>query len=261
MSGYPLGYVPTVFNNQAMDLLVDANKQGLNTLAARQLLASSPLDETSLEWHGRLLTRYLQAMGTSHDAGDTALLASYLHALAALPVDAWMKEASYQQTRGAITSHAYRPRPLYDGVHGVAAVLEGHGMQTSHPLLRQAVGKGLLDPTHVWHRLNAGLDAQSAYLQDKHGGPGALPTTAQGLFLRALRPLILDTAWRPADTSMYEQLWGVHGPGTFVGDGLASGVCPRNDEFVRLLLCMERCSTWPSTRWSLARWICFFRCR
>lgn len=238
MSGYPLCYVPTVFNNQAMELLVQANKQGLDTVAARQLLATSPLDEASLEWHGRLLTRYLKAMGKGHDAGDTALLASYLHALAALPVEAWMKEASYHQTRGAITSPSYRPRPLYDGVQGVTAVLEGHGMQTSHPLLQQAVGQGLLDPTHVWRRLNAGLDAQNEYLRDKHGAPSPLPKTAQGLFLRALRPLILDTAWRPADTSMYEQLWGVHGPGTFAGDGLASGVCPRNDEFVRFLLSM-----------------------
>lgn len=238
MSGYPLCYVPTVFNNQAMELLAEANKRGLNAMAARQLLASSPLDEVSLEWHGRLLTRYLKAMGPSQEAGDTALLASYLHALAALPVEAWMKEASYHQTRGAITSPSYRPRPLYDGVQGVASVLESHGMQASHPLLQQAVGQGLLDPTFVWQKLNVAIDAQHDYLQDKHGAPIALPQTAQGLFLRALRPLILDTSWRPSDASMYEQLWGVHGPGEFIPEGMAAGTCSRNDDFVRFLLAM-----------------------
>ena len=142
---------------------------------------------------------------------DDARLRSYLVAMEELDAQHWWfegKEITEKNIHGEEIT--FREKSVYQGFEHLCYALGAKEMDASHPMLLPLVESRLWDPSALLLR----LDSMRREQMERHlimgWGSAKFRHTAQGAFLKALRPLLLDTTWRPKDMGIYGDMWSVH---------------------------------------------------
>lgn len=224
------------FLEAADDLLVPNEDNEVDANGIRDLLAQSPLaGMLVLDVHGQLLSNllehvnYLRVYPEDLVRTDATLLARYFDALSVLPVADFMADLRDVMDTGAAANRV-PSKPVYDALNTlVQNLVTNEGMGKSHPVLKDMTDMRMMDPEKMIGHLSSFMREQILYLHDKEGMTPNFVDTAQGCLLMAMRPLLLDTDWRPSNKGLYTQLWIIH-------DGLSllesSRLEPREVAFV-----------------------------
>lgn len=228
------------FLDAADDLLVPDEDNAIDAQAIRRVLAQSPLAGTLvLDFHGQLLLHLIEHVNCLREyppelvREDATLLARYFEALSQLPVEEFMEDFHSALDSGA-SGNRLAPKPVYDALNQlVQNLVTPEGMGQSHPMLKYMTDMRVMDPEKLVGHMSSFLREQILYLHDKEDMTPNFVDTAQGCLLMAMRPLLLDTDWRPWEKGLYTQLWIIH-------DGLGllenSRLEPREVAFISAMM-------------------------
>lgn len=159
------------------------------------------------------LVQYL-ATGDRFDAAepDAQRLGAYLEAMRALDPSVWWMDGP-RQTRVSNRTGAdisIITKPVYRGFFDVCEMLAYSNLRKSNPLLKQLVENDDWSPTPLLYHLDKMREEQIRQVGIEHDCSATIGHIAQGYLLSALRPLVLDTRWRPDDTPIYGDTWLCH---------------------------------------------------
>lgn len=188
--------------------------------------AASQASPGAMASWGTLISNLLEHLSddsssTVHSAKtDYMRLGTYLNAMQALDSSIWWTRGprnSFGSSGGPGVHTQIVAKPVYEiynAFYDVCKCLDAGGLERSNTLLRNLVEREAWDPTKLLVVLNTmhqqQLNEAEARRQWKAGWTVGIRDTAQGQLLRALRPLVLDTPWRPQDTTRYGDTWLVH---------------------------------------------------
>lgn len=159
---------------------------------------------------GHLITHLLQYLSkatfTDTIADDAQRLHAYLEAMRTLEPEVWWA----QKYQGELAKSRRPCCDVYEAFENVCSQLNASGLHRTNPTLKNLVEKRSWNPTPLLTSLNAMKSQQLHYARLYVHRDHSLRGIAQGKLLQALRPLVLDTTWRPCDTPLYGDTWLVH---------------------------------------------------
>lgn len=183
----------------------------------RQWLDDAPLQTEPVDMHSwgtvlkHVLKYYESDLNVSEKLGDHLRLGVYFEAMAALPNEQWWTKGPSVQRSHSVSGISVQTttHPVYDAFGSLCSMLEQPGLTRTQSHLYMLIKSGTWEPDALLETLNRMQALQKRYVGQTNDCQG-LEATAQGTLLRALRPLVLDTDWRPKDTDMYGNVWQVH---------------------------------------------------
>lgn len=196
---------------------VKAGIEANDLVFMRQWLDDAPLQKDPVDMHswGMILHHLLEYQQghpiVSPKDGDHVRLGAYFEATAGLSAERWWEKGPnvlhmHSISGMAVSSPSY---PAYDALCMVCSTLERSGLSHVQPHLGLLVKEGLWEPDDLLGVLDRMRGHQIGYM-GKTNDFGTMSITAQGKLLRALRPLVLDTEWRPKNVDVYGDVWEVH---------------------------------------------------
>lgn len=165
---------------------------------------------------GRIMANLVQYLYKKSDLDpmefDQQRLGAYFDRMTELPLDVWWTPGPEETHVHGVTGRdiSVVSKPVYKAFWDVCYMLGHSRLEYTNPLLKQLVEDYHWNPTPVLLSLNAMRNEQIAHAYISSDFQLTIRDTAQGVFLQALRPLILDTSWRPEDTSLYGDMWLAH---------------------------------------------------
>lgn len=183
---------------------------------------------------GRLASHSPDATPTHSTSADALRLLAYLNTMAEMPLEDWwasgVEETEYDED-GDEFEHT--PKPVYDAFLGVwNRLAEPKLNHHTHALLHHLATKTEWTPDITMKRLHQTYGRQIEYASVGPRGLATIRDTAKGSFLQALRPLLLDTPWRPRNPDVYGNMWAIHD----YAAGPAWDLATREKAFAKTLL-------------------------
>ena len=160
---------------------------------------------------GRLAERLARLGSLMPEEADDARLRSYFTAMEKLDPKHWWldgKEQTQENIHGE--KFTFTEKPVYEGFEYLCFMLGQTDMDACHPMLLPIVESQSWEPTGLLLCLDSMHEEQQLNHTRTGWDAAKFQHTAQGGFLKALRPLLLDTTWRPKDMDVYGDMWFVH---------------------------------------------------
>lgn len=202
--------LPTV-NDAHSDKLLDAARRWLDEATGR------PNHPDMGVWgrvcHG-VLRHHAGTIASAHFVQDRNRVAAYLNAMSSIDDGVLLATARLQRAPSLIVARTYYERPAVDALLKVLKIVVEPGTALSRDgmLLRTLLEDGQWQLSSLIERLHGSRESLAAYATEASGGSSQtpseeLPSSFGPLYYLACQAVV-ETSWRPQDSTVYRPLWG-----------------------------------------------------